>query len=165
MARRTRVTVTSHSRVALNNFHVGHSLSFAFSVPLNVYCNHQSACHILKSYKNANSSQNVEFINNPARFSDVYRFRVTFECIALLKDGNWHNSGRLKPRRTLPHSQISSGNLFTSHHQAMKRLIKNWTTVLWDLFQLVLIHSNLKAPHQTPRKSPQKMYSVLLLLS
>lgn len=31
--------------------------------------------------------QNVEFMNNPARFSDVYRFRVTFECIAPLEDG------------------------------------------------------------------------------
>ncbi|KAF7759678.1 hypothetical protein Agabi119p4_11373 [Agaricus bisporus var. burnettii] len=30
--------------------------------------------------------RNVEFINNPARFSDVYRFRVMFECIAPLKD-------------------------------------------------------------------------------
>ncbi|KAF9037341.1 anti-silence-domain-containing protein [Hymenopellis radicata] len=30
--------------------------------------------------------RNVEFINNPAKFSDVYRFRVTFECIAPLKD-------------------------------------------------------------------------------
>ncbi|KAF4611604.1 hypothetical protein D9613_003913 [Agrocybe pediades] len=30
--------------------------------------------------------RNVEFINNPARFSDVYRFRVTFECIAPLED-------------------------------------------------------------------------------
>ncbi|THV03487.1 anti-silencing protein [Dendrothele bispora CBS 962.96] len=30
--------------------------------------------------------RNVEFINNPARFSDVYRFRVTFECIAQLPD-------------------------------------------------------------------------------
>ena len=26
-------------------------------------------------------------MNNPARFSDVYRFRVTFECIAPLDDG------------------------------------------------------------------------------
>ncbi|KAG9310871.1 ASF1 like histone chaperone-domain-containing protein [Chiua virens] len=30
--------------------------------------------------------QNVEFLNNPARFLDPYRFRVTFECIAPLKD-------------------------------------------------------------------------------
>ncbi|KAF7373601.1 Histone chaperone ASF1 [Mycena sanguinolenta] len=30
--------------------------------------------------------RNVEFINNPARFSDVYRFRVTFDCIASLPD-------------------------------------------------------------------------------
>ncbi|KAF7297277.1 Anti-silence-domain-containing protein [Mycena indigotica] len=30
--------------------------------------------------------RNVEFLNNPARFSDPYRFRVTFECIAELKD-------------------------------------------------------------------------------
>ncbi|KAJ7699365.1 ASF1 like histone chaperone-domain-containing protein [Mycena rosella] len=30
--------------------------------------------------------RNVEFINNPAKFSDVYRFRVTFDCIAALKD-------------------------------------------------------------------------------
>ncbi|KDR78278.1 hypothetical protein GALMADRAFT_1311123 [Galerina marginata CBS 339.88] len=30
--------------------------------------------------------RNVEFMNNPARFSDVYRFRVTFECIAPLED-------------------------------------------------------------------------------
>ncbi|KAJ7585242.1 ASF1 like histone chaperone-domain-containing protein [Mycena floridula] len=30
--------------------------------------------------------RNVEFINNPARFSDVYRFRVTFDCIVELKD-------------------------------------------------------------------------------
>jgi histone chaperone ASF1 len=26
-------------------------------------------------------------LNNPARFTDPYRFRVTFECIAPLKDG------------------------------------------------------------------------------
>ncbi|KAF7321005.1 Histone chaperone ASF1 [Mycena chlorophos] len=30
--------------------------------------------------------RNVEFLNNPAKFSDPYRFRVTFECIAPLKD-------------------------------------------------------------------------------
>ncbi|KAI3604261.1 histone chaperone asf1 [Moniliophthora roreri] len=30
--------------------------------------------------------RNVEFINNPARFSDPYKFRVTFECIAPLPD-------------------------------------------------------------------------------
>lgn len=30
--------------------------------------------------------RNVEFINNPARFSDPYRFRVTFDCIAELKE-------------------------------------------------------------------------------
>ncbi|KAJ2924997.1 hypothetical protein H1R20_g12107, partial [Candolleomyces eurysporus] len=30
--------------------------------------------------------RNVEFLNNPARFSDVYRFRVTFECIAPLQE-------------------------------------------------------------------------------
>ncbi|KIL57420.1 hypothetical protein M378DRAFT_188434 [Amanita muscaria Koide BX008] len=30
--------------------------------------------------------RNVEFINNPARFLDPYRFRVTFECIAPLKE-------------------------------------------------------------------------------
>ena len=31
--------------------------------------------------------QNVEFLNNPARFLDPYHFRVTFECIAPLEDG------------------------------------------------------------------------------
>lgn len=31
--------------------------------------------------------RNVEFLNNPARFTDAYRFRVTFECISPLKDG------------------------------------------------------------------------------
>ncbi|EIN05269.1 anti-silence-domain-containing protein [Punctularia strigosozonata HHB-11173 SS5] len=30
--------------------------------------------------------RNVEFLNNPARFLDPYRFRVTFECIAPLPD-------------------------------------------------------------------------------
>jgi histone chaperone ASF1 len=30
--------------------------------------------------------QNVEFLNNPAKFQDPYRFRVTFECIAKLED-------------------------------------------------------------------------------
>ncbi|KAH7882690.1 anti-silence-domain-containing protein [Phlebopus sp. FC_14] len=30
--------------------------------------------------------RNVEFFNNPARFLDPYKFRVTFECIAPLKD-------------------------------------------------------------------------------
>jgi hypothetical protein len=44
----------------------------------------------------AHRAQNVEFINNPAKFSDVYRFRVTFDCIASLKDG---------PRLTLSASQ------------------------------------------------------------
>ncbi|KAL4063064.1 histone chaperone [Scleroderma yunnanense] len=30
--------------------------------------------------------RNVEWFNNPARFLDSYKFRVTFECIAPLKD-------------------------------------------------------------------------------
>jgi histone chaperone ASF1 len=30
--------------------------------------------------------RNVEFINNPARFTDPYVFKVTFECIAPLPD-------------------------------------------------------------------------------
>ncbi|KAF8550883.1 anti-silence-domain-containing protein [Imleria badia] len=30
--------------------------------------------------------RNVEFLNNPARFLDPYKFRVTFECITPLKD-------------------------------------------------------------------------------
>ncbi|KAF8836235.1 hypothetical protein PAXINDRAFT_170200 [Paxillus involutus ATCC 200175] len=30
--------------------------------------------------------RNVEFFNNPARFSDPYKFRVIFECIAPLKE-------------------------------------------------------------------------------
>jgi histone chaperone ASF1 len=34
--------------------------------------------------------QNVEFLNNPARFLDPYHFRVTFECIAALKEGALH---------------------------------------------------------------------------
>ncbi|CDO68755.1 hypothetical protein BN946_scf184989.g21 [Trametes cinnabarina] len=34
--------------------------------------------------------QNVEFLNNPARFLDPYHFRVTFECIAPLpEDLEW----------------------------------------------------------------------------
>jgi histone chaperone ASF1 len=31
--------------------------------------------------------RDVTFLNNPARFSDEYQFRVTFECIAPLKEG------------------------------------------------------------------------------
>jgi len=30
--------------------------------------------------------RNVEFLNNPAKFSDPYKFKVTFECIAPLPD-------------------------------------------------------------------------------
>ncbi|KAG8899337.1 Histone chaperone asf1, partial [Tulasnella sp. 408] len=30
--------------------------------------------------------RNVEFLNNPARFLDKYKFRVTFECISALSD-------------------------------------------------------------------------------
>ncbi|KAF9514393.1 hypothetical protein BS47DRAFT_1392518 [Hydnum rufescens UP504] len=30
--------------------------------------------------------RDVTFLNNPARFSDEYKFRVTFECISPLKD-------------------------------------------------------------------------------
>ncbi|KAH7872411.1 anti-silence-domain-containing protein [Lentinula edodes] len=30
--------------------------------------------------------RNVEFLNNPARFTDPYRFRVTFECLSPLPD-------------------------------------------------------------------------------
>ncbi|KAF5383914.1 hypothetical protein D9757_007420 [Collybiopsis confluens] len=30
--------------------------------------------------------RNVEFINNPAKFTDAYLFRVTFECLSLLPD-------------------------------------------------------------------------------
>jgi hypothetical protein len=41
----------------------------------------------LKGNEADDHQQNVEFMNNPARFSDVYRFRVTFECIAPLEDG------------------------------------------------------------------------------
>ncbi|KAI0076892.1 anti-silence-domain-containing protein [Panus rudis PR-1116 ss-1] len=36
------------------------------------------------------SIRNVEFLNNPARFTDPYHFRVTFECIAQLpEDLEW----------------------------------------------------------------------------
>lgn len=31
--------------------------------------------------------QNVEIINSHARFSDPYIFKVTFECISPLEDG------------------------------------------------------------------------------
>ena len=33
------------------------------------------------------SIRNVEFLNNPARFLDPYKFRVLFECMAPLPDG------------------------------------------------------------------------------
>ena len=32
------------------------------------------------------TTQNVEWLNNPARFLDPYKFRVTFECIAPLQE-------------------------------------------------------------------------------
>lgn len=32
------------------------------------------------------SIKNVEFLNNPARYADVYRCRILFECMAPLKD-------------------------------------------------------------------------------
>lgn len=38
--------------------------------------------------------QNVEFLNNPARFLEPYHFRVTFECISALKEGVLHCVGR-----------------------------------------------------------------------
>jgi len=38
--------------------------------------------------------QNVEFLNNPARFQDPYHFRVTFECIAALDEGALHGMGQ-----------------------------------------------------------------------
>lgn len=37
--------------------------------------------------------QNVEFLNNPAHFLDNYQFRVTFECSALLNDGEANRTG------------------------------------------------------------------------
>lgn len=33
----------------------------------------------------------MQFLNNPARFLDPYRFQVTFECMAPLKDGKKKN--------------------------------------------------------------------------
>jgi hypothetical protein len=41
----------------------------------------------LSSLDSSTPFQNVEFLNNPARFLDPYHFRVTFECIAALKEG------------------------------------------------------------------------------
>ena len=49
--------------------------------------------------------QNVEFLNNPARFLDHYHFRVTFECIAALKEGAFPNWNQITPRcYMVPHS-------------------------------------------------------------
>lgn len=31
--------------------------------------------------------RNIEIVNNPAKFSDPYVFRIQFECIAPLKEG------------------------------------------------------------------------------
>jgi histone chaperone ASF1 len=31
--------------------------------------------------------RDVTFLNNPAKFQDPYYFKVTFECIAPLKEG------------------------------------------------------------------------------
>ncbi|TFY78532.1 hypothetical protein EWM64_g5481 [Hericium alpestre] len=41
--------------------------------------------------------RNVEFLNNPARFLDPYHFRVTFECIAALKDGAFSTPSFIQP--------------------------------------------------------------------
>jgi histone chaperone ASF1 len=45
--------------------------------------------------------QNVEFLNNPARFLDPYHFRVTFECIAALKEGTLYLYGFKSSSRTI----------------------------------------------------------------
>ena len=39
--------------------------------------------------EDTNNWQNVEFLNNPARFLDPYHFRVTFECVAPLPEGTY----------------------------------------------------------------------------
>lgn len=70
--------------------------------------------------------QNVEFLNNPARFSEPYRFRVLFECMAPLPDGTYlllisfeTYSQRFTPKQT------SNGASYTSRHRATKNLIKS----------------------------------------
>ena len=46
--------------------------------------------------------RDVTFLNNPARFSDEYQFRVTFECIAPLKEGKCpFASYALKPNKLI----------------------------------------------------------------
>ena len=57
----------------------------------NVYRDDQSKCsfqHDVISRLFDTNHQNVEFLNNPARFLDPYHFRVTFECIAQLPEGH-----------------------------------------------------------------------------
>ena len=46
-----------------------------------------AACDAAFPHLLTNAVQNVEFLNNPARFLDPYHFRVTFECIAPLPEG------------------------------------------------------------------------------
>lgn len=63
--------------------------------------------------------QNVEFLNNPARFSEPYRFRVLFECMAPLPDGTYslsisfetysHKGSPLNRPRMAPHIRLFTG--------------------------------------------------------
>lgn len=77
--------------------------------------------------------QNVEFLNNPARFLDPYKFRVTFECIAPLPDGEptTHKRARYGLRLTC---QILNGASYTCPRPGMRSSIRSWMTVLWGLY-------------------------------
>lgn len=70
--------------------------------------------------------QNVEFLNNPARFSEPYRFRVLFECMAPLPDGTYSLSISFETysQRFTP-KQTSNGASYTSLHRETKNLIKS----------------------------------------
>ena len=84
--------------------------------------------------EDTNNWQNVEFLNNPARFLDPYKFRVTFECIAGIPDGARlsflvpisHTSHPTTPPNA---SQTSNGASSTSPPPATKSSTKSSTTV------------------------------------
>ena len=90
----TRRAFPSHPHIVVVATVVGPLVSYLILLreQQHVYCDNQSIGSWLVPLvtRLIQPFQNVEFLNNPARFLDPYHFRVTFECIAALKEGALH---------------------------------------------------------------------------
>lgn len=83
----------------------------------------------------------VQVANNPGRFTDDFNFKITFECMSELAEGNSYQSISLSdPHQTLPGRWTRQTGRLADHSQVRAVQMANmpcWPDIEWKLIYIV----------------------------